>query len=164
MFNESVNTVFINKLLIEPRIPGMHESVSRLLNFARSATAGTPEAVHDFAGLSKAMGVSSATMTNWKSRGVSVEGALAAERRFGCFAVWVLDGGDPAGKAAATAQQFSPLAMEIAEWFDAMTDPTKQERAHSIIYSMCVKDRWPDAVRQTLSPSPTPTPQTHRET
>ena len=64
----------------------------RLLNCAqeghlerRARPAWTP-------GLAEALGVSSATMTNWKSRGVSKDGALAAEQLFGCSPRWVMEG------------------------------------------------------------------------
>lgn len=77
-------------------IADMHESAKRLLDGAREATVQASDRVHDFADISRRLSVSSATMTNWKKRGVSKEGALAAERAFNINAHWVLTGeGNP---------------------------------------------------------------------
>lgn len=70
----------------------MHESTKRLLDFARESTREQAVPVTDFAGMIDALGVSSAVMTNWKKRGVSKEGALIAEKVFGCSAHWLLNG------------------------------------------------------------------------
>lgn len=70
----------------------MHDSMNRLLTYARDKTQGTREPIKDFTDLGLSMGVSSAVMTNWKSRGISKQGALQAERMYGCSATWVLDG------------------------------------------------------------------------
>ena len=66
--------------------------MKRLLDFAREATKGKTDAVNDFRDLGLSLGESSAVITNWKSRGVSRDGALKAERKFGCAASWILDG------------------------------------------------------------------------
>lgn len=70
----------------------MHESVQRLYDFAKRATAGTASPITGFPDLGAHLDVSSATLTNWKARGVSKDGALAAEAAFGCSAQWVLHG------------------------------------------------------------------------
>lgn len=70
----------------------MHPSVIRLFDYARKKTAKTANAVTDFAGLQVRLQVSSGTMTNWKSRGVSKEGAIKAEQELGCSVNWVLTG------------------------------------------------------------------------
>lgn len=74
-----------------------HESARRLLAAAREATAyDSPlRRVSDFEQLRKALNVSAAVLTNWKERGVSKEGALAAEALWGCSACWVLTGEEP---------------------------------------------------------------------
>lgn len=74
-----------------------HESTQRLLDAVRSATAGRPliERVTDWASLTKAMPVSPAVMTNWKRRGLSADGALTAEGRWGVSAWWLLHGETP---------------------------------------------------------------------
>lgn len=66
--------------------------MKRLLDYAREATKGKTDAIHDFRDLGLSLGESSAVITNWKSRGVSRDGALKAERKFGCAASWILDG------------------------------------------------------------------------
>lgn len=75
----------------------IHASALRLMEAARAATAyeSPLRRVADFEQLRKAMGVSPAVLTNWKSRGVSAEGALAAEALWGCSACWVLTGNEP---------------------------------------------------------------------
>jgi phage repressor protein C with HTH and peptisase S24 domain len=70
----------------------MHESASRLLEYARARTKGSRSEITGFADLQEILETSSATMTNWKSRGVSKEGALKAEKKLGCSASWVLTG------------------------------------------------------------------------
>lgn len=70
----------------------MHDSSKRLLDFAKEATAARSDGIQTFGDLARRMGVSSATMTNWKTRGVSKEGAIAAEALFGCSVQWVLTG------------------------------------------------------------------------
>lgn len=69
-----------------------HPSMQRLLEHARRVTAGTPSPVMDWRSLLIRLQASPATITNWKRRGLSKEGALAAEREFGCSAAWLLDG------------------------------------------------------------------------
>lgn len=73
-------------------IEAVHPSVERLLEFAKSRTAGTNDPVTSFNALAVRLDISLATLTNWKSRGISKDGALDAEREFGCMATWLLDG------------------------------------------------------------------------
>lgn len=81
----------------------MHESMKRLLDYARSAPGPTGKAVRGFADIGAAMGVSSAVLSNWKARGLSKDGALKAEAAFGCSAQWLLSG-------VGTAMVVTPLA------------------------------------------------------
>lgn len=64
----------------------MHPSVERLLACAVSATAqrAPKNQVTTLRDVAVALGVSAQTMTNWKSRGLSRDGALQAQRVFGC--------------------------------------------------------------------------------
>lgn len=39
--------------------------------------------------------ISQQVVTNWGARGVSKDGALAAEKKWGCVATWVLEGDGP---------------------------------------------------------------------
>lgn len=69
-----------------------------------------------------------------------------------------LEPGELLADGAKARPQYSPYATEVAQWFDAMQDPAKQERAHSIIYSMCVADRWPALGLTQPAPEPTGAP------
>lgn len=76
----------------------MHDSMQRLLAFAREVTADLREPVHSFSDLGRKLGKSSAVITNWKARGISVQGAMDASAVFGCSPQWVLTGeGEPRG-------------------------------------------------------------------
>jgi hypothetical protein len=70
----------------------MHESLARLLEHARQKTAGSSRPVYDEIDLRTRMEVSPAVFSNWKARGISKEGALSAEAKFGCSAHWLLSG------------------------------------------------------------------------
>jgi hypothetical protein len=63
----------------------------RLLDYVRTNTRN-PRPNITFAEIGKRLGASSATMTNWKSRGISRDGALQAEREFGCSGSWLMSG------------------------------------------------------------------------
>lgn len=84
----------------------MHESVTRLLDHARQKTAGTSSPVYTEADLKARLGITPAVMSNWKARGISKEGALAAEAEFGCSAHWLLT-----GKAEAVSSDVWPFAL-----------------------------------------------------
>lgn len=86
----------------------MHPSVIRLLDHAKEVTADSREPVATFAALGRRLGVSSAVMTNWKARGISKEGALAAEVSLGCSATWVLEGKGPSRSGA----HLGPMTVE----------------------------------------------------
>lgn len=101
-----------------PTIAGMHESMSRLLAVAREATKDAPakaDRIHTFADLAARMGVSSAVMTNWKSRGLSKDGALTAARKFGCSANYLLGGVDRAGSKGARLPADVLEALQVAD-------------------------------------------------
>lgn len=70
----------------------VHESTARLMEAAIQATAATTNPITDFAALTKVLGVDTAVMSNWKSRGVSVKGAVEAQRTLGISPVWILYG------------------------------------------------------------------------
>lgn len=97
--------------------------MTRLLDYARRATAhrNPADRVATFADIGVRLDESSAVMTNWKARGISRDGALEAQRRFGCNAWWLLTGEGP--------QSVSdwPFAMVDRSRWDACTD---QERGY----------------------------------
>lgn len=67
----------------------MHPTIERLIKFVYTAS-GMPPSTQQ---MLSALGVSAATMSNWKTRGMSKEGALRAEAVYGCSAHWLLTGG-----------------------------------------------------------------------
>lgn len=77
----------------------MQDSVTRLLGCARIATRNSRKnRITDLKDLQDWLEISSATMTNWKSRGVSKLGALKAEEVIGCKPLFILEGsGSPFG-------------------------------------------------------------------
>lgn len=86
----------------------MHESVKRLMEYAREATAGEPRPVASFGDLGFRMGKSSAVLTNWKARGVSKQGAIEAEAMFGCSVTWILTGEGPRDSSQRVSAPKSP--------------------------------------------------------
>lgn len=90
----------------------MHPSVTRLLDYARRKTKQTSNVVTDFAVLQVRLQVSSATMTNWKKRGVSKEGAITAEQELGCSVNWVLTGEGAEDSAAATKREPEEIDLD----------------------------------------------------
>lgn len=94
----------------------MHESVSRLLDYARRKTKGSPVVIADFQALQVVLDASSAKMTNWKSRGISKEGAIKAERELGVSANWLLTGeGDEDATTAARQRALTGRAEAVTE-------------------------------------------------
>jgi phage repressor protein C with HTH and peptisase S24 domain len=92
MFMSLSNTTCNNILFTYANIRGMtkrkiHPSASRLLEAAKVLKGA--EGPSDVARL---LGVSPQKVTNWKSRGVSTEGMLDAQRLIGCSATWLQTG------------------------------------------------------------------------
>lgn len=112
----------------------MHPSMTRLLTCAQEATKGQRRAITDFKELGARLGESSAVISNWKSRGISKDGALKASRLFGCSATWLIDGkGDP-GKPDARLTEETPTgpdaldaALEVLA--KALTEADEERRA-----------------------------------
>lgn len=73
----------------------MHESMTRLFEYAKNAPAEDRGVVRTLADLGRRLNVSAQTLNNWKMRGVSKEGAIAAEMEFGCSVMWVIYGEGP---------------------------------------------------------------------
>lgn len=97
----------------------VHPSLVRLLDFAQAHHQPGRSRITSYGDLAARMDVSSATMTNWKKRGISLDGALAAEREFGCFASWVLDGATPPATRWATGPAMAiTMGEPVPTWFD----------------------------------------------
>lgn len=103
MFMHTVNAACINAPFIVSTIAAMekavHESLQRLLDAARDATAHLPlsQRIEDANQLRKALDASPQSLNNWKTRGLSKDVAVDAEARFGCSAAWLLSGKVPPG-------------------------------------------------------------------
>lgn len=99
MFKPTVNALCINGLFSAATIPQMraspvHASFQRLLDSAVEATAhlaGHRRVVTE-ADLRRELDVTPQVANNWKRRGVSQDGALAAQRLWGMSATWIADG------------------------------------------------------------------------
>lgn len=131
MFTLAVNAPCINRPFSDSTIGAMaradepHPSLVRLLAVAREATVHKRKPVDDWAGLAAAMKVSAQVMTNWKSRGISVDAAIKAEQLFGCSGSWLLTGKTPpalpAGATVVVARESPPAwpahhAVSPSEW------------------------------------------------
>ena len=100
----------------------MHESMQRLLAFAREVTADSRDPVHSFSDLGRRLQKSSAVITNWKARGISVQGAMDASGVFGCSPHWVLTGeGEPRGPRGPVVTMNYDDVLQAA--FDAHAGP-----------------------------------------
>lgn len=70
----------------------MPPSLERLLKYAQQATKDDPVPIEDIKDLWAAMELTSAVVSNWMKRGVSIDGARKAEQMFGCTVTHILDG------------------------------------------------------------------------
>lgn len=147
MFMSSVNAACIPRRAAALTLEGMHDSMRRLLDYARRATeAKRPaERVHEFADIGRRMNVSSAVLTNWKARGISKDGALDAQRAFGCNAWWLLDGTAP---QSVEAWPF-PL-VDRAQW-DAADKEERGYIQHAILAAFEQLERQRQATAETLA-------------
>lgn len=74
--------------------------------------------------LASAMNRSAQVITNWAQRGVSIDGAVDAERLSGALASWILDGPQPHGRGGAVVAMESdaPVFHPPPRWpFKAIT-------------------------------------------
>lgn len=137
----SVNTACINGLFSSPTIHTMtetslHASMRRLLAAAREAT---DNAALDFPDIGRKLDETSATITNWKKRGVSVLGAIKAEQAYGCSPSWVLHGKMPARPKPPAVKSFKDRAPpSSSQWatldaIDSLPEETRQQRIEAIL-------------------------------
>jgi hypothetical protein len=105
MFNELSTPRLSTSRLVHQESRSMSESLTRLLEVAMKATAKSQKPVRNFTDLADAMDESPQTIHNWSKRGVSKEGALKAEAKYGCSSNWVLTGQDKKSASAALSQR-----------------------------------------------------------
>lgn len=115
--------------------------------------------------LGKALNISSATLTNWKSRGISREGAQAAEEVFGVSPSYVLKG---TGLEASRQVQEPPAtympqlgadAMVLARYFDKIRSIERRQVAFAQCV-MVIDAELPEGLGAPPAGSPRTTPPT----
>lgn len=89
-----------------------------------------------------------------KGAGMSTENLFNAARVLGVSPLWLAMGDGPMRP-----RELSLMARDVAEWFDALPDEARRTRAYSIIYQMCVRDRWPLEPSEASVAVPTPAPE-----
>jgi hypothetical protein len=136
MFSQLVNAACIHNSFIPGRIGAMarapsktppHESMQRLLAFARETTRSDVAPITDFSALGQRLQKSAAVITNWKARGISKDGAMQAEMEFGCSARWLMTGEGLAhaalsDEAIQRASVWERLDVRGREFFDRALD------------------------------------------
>lgn len=105
-----------------------HESLVRLLEAAGARGISGPAAV------AAALNESDQVLTNWAKRGVSKAGAMKAQAKFGCSALWILDGKQPkqleGQRPPEPGRAFEALTadeIQMLEDFRAMMDDDREE-------------------------------------
>lgn len=141
MFTPDVNATCINKPFTCLRIglmADLPESLQRLLDYARSATAHlqTAKQIKEVADLARRLEATPQAMYNWKTRGLSEPVAVQAEAEFGCSACWLLTGIAPPGwtPTPGSAVFTSELLAELAARGES--DIRKAENAARIAVDM----------------------------
>ncbi len=92
-FKQKSNAMFNNRLFspgtISPTMsdPEMHPTMGRLYQAARQL-----KQVRGQSALARLMNTSPQVIKNWEARGVSKQGAIAAQEAVGCNATWLMDG------------------------------------------------------------------------
>jgi hypothetical protein len=112
----------------------MHESMQRLYKIAHAR-----EEIRRQSEIAAALNESQQVVKNWESRGISKDGALKAQARFGCDANWLLVDGPASTLPSLEAKEPTPIYGAISrQWawpfttvkpqqFDLLTD---KEREH----------------------------------
>jgi len=120
MFNKKSNTMFNNAmfkraiiLLMKPN-QKLHESSERLYEAAKKL-----KSLEGIASIAELLNQSFQTVKNWESRGVSLEGALLAQEKIGCNALWLLGRGNEMSF-------FSPVEMKLVADFQASAHEDKE--------------------------------------
>ena len=141
-----INELFSGETIREMRAAPVHPSFQRLLDSAMEATAhlGASRRVTSEADLRRHLAVSPQTANNWKKRGVSQEGALDAQRRFGMSATWIADGTGTKAVANWTPAQHLPGVLA--------TRPVAQELSPSTFEDAPTTIAWERIVFEPLKP------------
>lgn len=100
----------------------------RLLQVAREATAGSAQAVTDYSDIGRQLRLPSAaaTLTNWKSRGISKQGAIDAAKLYKTTPAYLLEGASDQRHASAgelVAREPKPNETAYLPGFQALSIP-----------------------------------------
>lgn len=119
----------------------LHESMERLLSAARLST-GIKDL--DFAVVAAKLGASSATVSNWKTRGVSMDAAVEAEGLYGCSAYWVIHGKQPAALPPPNPDLKARPATTPSGWalLDAIDALPSELRSQRIAEILAEGEKW----------------------
>lgn len=116
MFSNSPNATCNNALFsvgtIEPMTDEVHESASRLYEAAKKVGVEGKSAV------ARLLNESPQVVNNWERRGVSEGGALKAQEKIGCNAVYILT-----GQGQQTVGGLRPEVLEIAAALSRLSEP-----------------------------------------
>ncbi len=119
------------------------------MDFARRATQDTRNPVLKESDLAFVLHASPQTMTNWKARGVSKLGALAAERQFGVSSLWVLDGtGDERSslKPNARSGTYDSLIDDLKELLPEELEELRAQIHDRAEYARKIRRHSPEAI------------------
>lgn len=101
-----------------------HPSIARLY----AALGSKIEGQSDFA---RQLGVTPQRVNNWESRGISIEGAVEAQRKWGVSAVWVLHGEGPTSVGAPSQSErpdlgkISGAVRVLHDWLEFEDEPSE---------------------------------------
>ena len=106
------------------------------------------------------MGSTPQVIKNWEARGVSKEGALAAEKAFGCSPLWVLEGvgrapGEPPRRPLAVPPPTLVTALPVV--LDALARATARTELRQLLPMLVDTDApaYRQRLGELLSPVPT---------
>ncbi len=132
----------------------LHPSAERLYKAAEAL-----KGVRGQSAVARLLIASPQTLKNWESRGVSRQGAITAQERIGCSAVWLLDGtgemaaGEDAGQLTKSTEflpGFKDLSIPLLANSASMGDGDSQLHEEVVVGRITVSPDW--AVR-TLKPT-----------
>lgn len=131
MLKENANTTFSNKMFNcaimhamkneRTQGKGTHPQMQRLYKAAREL-----HGLERPADVARFLNVSQANLTNWASRGMSIESLLLAQEKVGCDAVWLRDGTGDMVKGAGTVTHLDGFLQITSLYWKA--SPGDQQR------------------------------------
>lgn len=128
MFNPQVNPMCTNNVFTRAIMPGMHESAERLYQTANEHGDASPAKV------ARRLNISPQRLQNWEQRGVSLEGAMAAQAIYHSDANWIIHGTttheDQRRSSSRVAEpSYGYLTDDEREMIDIYRGMTSQRRA-----------------------------------